>query len=246
MDPRLGSPIHLRTLLVALIGCLAVGGVLAWAPSRLLASDPVPESRRADTAAEQLSRQMEAHLLDRFEAINALTHPSVLDELSTAARFEAAVLPVLDTFPELRALNRIDRGHVIRWVVPRAGNEAAHDADLSLHPLAGPVLRTATETANPQVTAPLRLLQGGRGIAAYFPIYDDTGTLDGFLNAVFRLDALVESGISVRATDAFDIVIRDGDEIVYQSDVRAAAHAPDATADITLLSRLWTLDLHLK
>ncbi len=43
----------------------------------------------------------------------------------------------------------------------------------------------------------ITLFQGGLGVTTYLPVHDgDDGSLDGFVNAVFRIDTLVDSCLS--------------------------------------------------
>ena len=244
MDARLGSPARLRTLLLALAGCVAAGVLVAWAPTQLLASARVAPERRAEIAAAQLAGQLEVHLLDRIDAIRRLTQPPTRSALQSKDAYQHVVEPILALHPDLQALNRVDRDHVIQWVVPLEGNEPALRADLSAHPLAGPVLAEATTTRRPRVTAPLELLQGGYGIAIYVPLFDSDEAFDGALNAVFRIRPLIESSIQLRAGDTYDVVLRDGEWLLYESASGVARETTAYTAPIAILNRQWTLELH--
>jgi PAS domain S-box-containing protein len=128
----------------------------------------------------------------------------------------------VDTFPGFQAINWIDEAGVIRVVVPLAGNESVVDADLTRHPHVEvrDALRMAHEDRGPTRTAAfINLLQGGKGFATYWPIFDAQGNHSGYINAVLRVNEFVEACLSrIQVNNKFQIVVCESSgEVVYPS-----------------------------
>ncbi len=107
-------------------------------------------------------------------------------------RFCRLSLAMQAEFPGFQAINWVDAKGVIRTVCPVEGNEAALDLDLNTHPSAGPALRRARKERRVAVTHALELAQGGWGFTAYRPVMKADGSIEGFINGVFRLHAILE------------------------------------------------------
>lgn len=138
-----------------------------------------------------------------------LGEDDVLDE----ARFRRASRDHQRRHPGLAALNWVEPGGVIRWVEPEPPNRGALGFDLSEHPTAGDIFRRALVSAEPVVTPPLELLQGGWGLAAYQRLERD-GRVLGLLNAVFRLPDLLQQCLDPGSSERFAYQLRRGDELL--------------------------------
>ncbi len=126
------------------------------------------------------------HILDQL----ARLWESVPDR--SRERFCRLSLAMQAEFPGFQAINWVDASGVIRTVCPVEGNEAALDLDLKTHPLAGPAMRRARAERRVAVTHALELAQGGWGFTAYRPVSKADGSLEGFINGVFRLRPILE------------------------------------------------------
>ena len=151
---------------------------------------------------------------------------------------------VVNTLGGLLALNWVDPGGVIRWVVPEAPNLPAKNQDLTLNPIAGPILRRAKETGEMRVSPPLNLYQGGLGVVAYIPIESNGGDA-GFLNAVFRLAPMIEHCLARGVEENFSFLVSEKDELIYASaGAEELAERPGlVTEDFRVGDRTWTVTL---
>lgn len=144
-------------------------------------------------------------------------------------------------FRGFQALNWIDPDGVIEVAVPLEPNLDALGANVLTSPVAAVAFRQASITRVPQMTAPVDLFQGGRGVATYFPTVRGQKVL-GFFNAVFRIDALVENSLHDGMLDSHALLISDGTDVVYQSpDLDAALRRPRGVAHAGAVNRNWTL-----
>lgn len=168
----------------------------------------------AEGTAEQVRLLVEGWVDSRVGAIERLAQDWPEEFVADHDAYRAEARSFLRVFPGLQALNWVDADWVIRLTVPELSNESALNKDLRQHPSPQVVaaieeaVRTGTSTRTPLI----ELFQGGLGIAVYQPIVDD-GELLGFINGVFRINALVEASLAeptLRERFRFQIADQDG------------------------------------
>lgn len=101
------------------------------------------------------------------------THPDL-----SQAEFSAFASRLLKSSKHVVNNFTYSPGHVIRYVHPIEGNEAAIGAVLSTHPDFAPTVEALNRTAEPILAGPHRLIQGGQALIAREPLVDedpDTG-----------------------------------------------------------------------
>jgi PAS domain S-box-containing protein len=166
------------------------------------------------------------------------------------AAFRALSERVQALYPGFQALSRIDRSGRITVLVPREGNEPALGRFVTKHPEAS--VRAAFAEARQKGTfaasAPIRLFQGGRGVASYRPILGPDGTPVAYVNGVFRVDRLVESCLSEKSLQTqFHFRLRaPSGEAVYEhraDDHPNAGWPAAATVPLPLFGQRWSLEL---
>jgi PAS domain S-box-containing protein len=152
-----------------------------------------------------------------------------------------------EVFPGFQALNFIDPDRVIRIVTPEAPNLAALGRNLDEHPDASVPAALGRSEKSDVLTrsAVIDLLQGGKGLATYRAIRSADGRLIGFLNAVFRIEVLVDHCLSepgLRRQFWFRVEEPDG-RLAYQTgpappDLRFAIRVP-----VPLTEEPWRLEI---
>lgn len=150
-----------------------------------------------------------------------------------------------DTYSGLLALNWVDDKRVIRWVVPEWRNRAAKNRDLSLHPIAGPVIASATRNRRLTVSPPLELYQGGLGFTVYEPLMRGQKS-EGYLNAVFRLQPMVDQCLRDGVFDRFYVSLEGDGKVLFRSSDydESKARSPYHSAQtVEIFTRQWTLYL---
>ena len=90
-------------------------------------------------------------------------------------------------YDNFQAIGWVDRTFHVRWIEPLEGNEKAVNLDLAFEERRRQALILARDKKTLTVTAPISLVQGGKGFLAYFPLSKD-GEFDGFISAVFRVE----------------------------------------------------------
>ncbi len=154
-----------------------------------------------EVTASHVALRLEAWIKDRLSIVRYLSKDWRPEIVSSANLFRAGASVVLDLFPGFQAINWVDRGWVIRIIVPEKGNLPALDKDLHEHPAGGvaEAVARAERTGKLARTPIVELLQGGKGFATYAMVHDAAGRPAGFYNGVFRVDRLVNHCLSEKS-----------------------------------------------
>jgi len=205
----LSAPLGWRAVLVFLC-TIAITVLFWWVQER-----SHHERLRLETSvtAEQVARRLTDWLADRMSISAHLADKWEMEFQRDTGRYERDAARFARRFPGFQAINWIDTDGVIRIVVPTEGNQAALNADLRTHPSAHvreALARAQRERGLTRTPALIQLLQGGRGFATYRPIYSHDGKHLGYINAVFRLQELVDTCLGrMRVNERFRFAIRE-------------------------------------
>ena len=219
---------------LVLVAALALG----W--SSLERRESTWRNERMANVAELLAARMESYLRERLEAM-AYLRDGMRDVMSTPLdQFGSQSSAIQTMLPGWKALNWIDSNRIIQKVVPLAGNQGALHADLTHHPLVGDVIRRASRTDEIETGPPIDLLQGGRGVTAYLRVMRQ-GEIFGYLNAVFRIDTMVEKVVPRPFLGRYAFSIFDSDTVVYQSGVLIEDLI--VSTEVAFGNRVWSFKL---
>ncbi len=203
-----------------------------------------------DVTAEQAGRRLSDWIGDRMNLSAYFAAKWEGDYADNPGRYERDAGQIVQMFPGYQAINWIDPDWVIRVVVPLEGNELVQDVNLHDYPLAEvrEAVARAVETRQPTRTpAFIDLIQGGKGFATYWPIFEEDGRHAGFINAVFRVNELVETCLGrIELGQKFEVAIREpGGERIYPVDGDPShSVASEAKAvEIEVLDQPWQLYL---
>lgn len=97
----------------------------------------------------------------------------------------------MNDLPGFQALAWVDTSFHVRWITPLKGNEAALNLNLAFEQSRRIALENARDSRVPSMTSPVDLVQGGKGLIIYLPIYVK-GRFDGFLSAVLKITPLLD------------------------------------------------------
>jgi|GEM_PF-1164605 len=220
--------------LTLIIGALSVG---AW---HLIRSDQADRLwNEMNGHATHAAARIEAHIETRLAVSLHLAGDIRDKDIQSNEALAACTNPILAMFPDIQAINWMDRSGVIRLVSPLAGNEAAIGLDVRKLKIPGATLATAERAGSYRVTAPFTLAQGGQGFVAYVPLADRPG---GFLNIVFRIQPLVEAAFPPELVDRYTATISDAGAPVFGAEPLPPAMRTEPRV-IRVGNRAWTLRL---
>jgi len=225
------------------LGALAI--LLLWREA-----DQAEQRRRfmeTRITAAQIGLRLEAWIDARTSLITFLADNHFAGLPDVATEFPADARRLVNLYPGVQALNFIDRDWVIRIVVPETSNAPALGQDLHRHPSPGVVeaLAQAELTGSIARTPVVDLLQGGRGVATYVTLRGTDQQPLGFLNAVFRLDTLLDICIAEpELRERFDFCLIAENDIVaisYPDSLDRSSLVDPASFPVRVVDRPWLL-----
>jgi PAS domain S-box-containing protein len=145
--------------------------------------------------ADQVKLRLEAWIDARVDTLEFFAHNLEHRATFEPETFRQMALQHLKDVKGFQAINWIDSEWVIRVIVPEMGNEPASNFDLHHHPNRDVIsaLSAAERSKSIRRTDTIELVQGGTGFATYCPVLEPDGTIRGFINGVFRIDAVVSA-----------------------------------------------------
>lgn len=127
--------------------------------------------------------------------------------------WESDALSYYKDYDNFQALGWVDETFHVRWIVPLKGNEKAVNLNLAFEERRRIALIKAKNKKTTSVTAPIDLVQGGKGFLVYLPLYQESN-FDGFISVVFRTGKLFGHFTESYKND-FEFLFEYGDEYIY-------------------------------
>ena len=166
--------------------------------------------------AKKVSNEIISRLDARHLALNRMADRWSAHEGTSQSEWERDASLYIEDFPGFQAIEWVDPTYHVRWIVPMAGNEAAKDLDLSFEPHRLAMLKQAQNERALTVTAPVDLVQGGKGFLVYVPIYNKEH-FEGFILGVYRIEELLQEILSPQTiTVGYDIEVYHNQQLLYR------------------------------
>ncbi|AOT07748.1 hypothetical protein S4054249_07805 [Pseudoalteromonas luteoviolacea] len=126
----------------------------------------------------------------------------------------------------LRAIEWVNNEYIVKWIVPLSDNKAALNLNLAFEEKRRLALERAKASKEITVTKPIDLVQGGKGLLAYFPIFIE-GKFEGFIVGVFSVKSLVDSLLPHAFFQDYNIEISVEEEPMYARADIGSSFNPD-------------------
>ena len=147
-----------------------------------------------------LGAQIETDLENRVGALERLAASWRRDQALESPELLHDVRRYFADVAGYQALEGVDETHHVAWVYPLRGNEQAVHLDLGFEPQRKKTLLKAWATGIPQATAPVNLVQGGKGFLLFIPL---TGfPQERYLLAVFRIQEWLDRVFRIDTQDS--------------------------------------------
>jgi hypothetical protein len=171
--------------------------------------------------AEGAKNQIEVRMESRYHALARMAQDWELAGAPAQYVWEANAASYIRDVPDAQALEWIDASRHVRWIVPRAGNEAeltglAQDKSRSV------AMDQALRENQPVVTGLVSLQTGGLGFIIYAPIML-RGQSGGFLAAVLRAEDCLQRYLPAPVGDGEAITVSERGRVFF---TRAAGAPP--------------------
>ena len=181
-----------------------------------------------DRTIERVTIEVKNEIAARIEAHNRALERLALRWIHQQGTpndlWEMDVQGYLEDFPGHQAIEWVDSDFRVRWIVPLKGNEAAQGLDLGFEPRRRRAMERARDKRSTTMTRPIDLVQGGRGMLTYVPLYSED-KFDGFMLGVYRIESLFGHVLSSdRIARGYGIEVSIDGETVFERPTSAAQH----------------------
>ena len=194
---------------------MAIGVIAVWSVINDRAREHIGSATHYATRINQLLIRQDID--NRFMALDRLAKRWTAAGGTPRPVWEADAARYVADMSGFQAIEWVDASLHIRWIMPLAGNEAAQDLDISQTEQARIAVAAARESGRATLTQPFELVQGGLGIAVYFPVTRDK-QFDGVIVGVLRLESWMNAVIGpVQSTNYHSRIFLQGHE-VYRHD----------------------------
>lgn len=174
-----------------------------------------------DGEAKKLSSYIQKDIENRILSLNRMASRWMIHKGTQRNEFYKDAQHYIIDMPGFQAVEWIDKNFIVRWVIPLAGNEQVQGLNLGFEKNRRIALEKAMNSREQTMTAPIDLVQGGKGILSYYPLYIDN-KFDGFISAVFRmsdwLNYIFWNSEHKEHFDEIKILVSFDDVIVYKQD----------------------------
>ena len=168
-------------------------------------------------AAEGVDNQIAVRIEARAKSLVRMASRWEFSGAPSRAAWEADAGNYVHDFPDLQAIQWIDASHILRWIVPLAGNQAKLNLDLTREDRRSAALTEAGREHQPVFTRIVTLFRGGLGFVVYVPIVVH-GQSDGFIAAVFNAQACMARYLPPTVAEGEAIQISESGQVFYQRD----------------------------
>ncbi|WP_339745432.1 ATP-binding protein [uncultured Maricaulis sp.] len=170
-----------------------------------------------ETRADDLSDHLQYQLVQEMLAIDRLGQRfAVRPEGLPYEEWVADAQAYLDDKPWMQAIEWADTSYRIRWIEPLVGNEAALDLDLFSVEWRRIAISNTVRNREMMVTNSFQLVQGGRGLVAYYPVHHDD-VPGGLIIGVFAVDRLIQNLLQIKQLSQFTIAVEELGETIWTS-----------------------------
>lgn len=198
--------------------------------------------------ADYLATHVEADLRNRIPSLQRMAGRWEMRGGTPKDEFISDAHAYLSHVHGFLALEWVDQHYYVRWVVPLAGNEMTVNMNLLREETRRLAMLKAMKLKSPVVTAPIDLVQGGKGFLVFFPLMKN-GSFDGFILAAFRIQEWLDFVFSIKEhhiSEDFRISVFFDQVLVYRQkgwdDLRTSAMS--ATSETTIMDH--RISIHVR
>lgn len=189
---------------------------------------------------EIVATRLQVHIETRLNIAEHIRYEWNEGNFKNLKEFSVETKSIHELFKDFQAINWVDPQGTIQWVTPYVGNEAAQGLDLWALAVPGATLTEVIKTGQTRVTQQIELAQGGAGFAIYMPLIKND-IIEGFLNFVFRTNALVEGALPKEISTRYHLIIMDGEQTVYDNGQMSGSYLNLVKVPISVGDRTWNV-----
>lgn len=178
-------------------------------------SQEIAQTVRA--GAEGVKNQIALRMDARSRSLLRMAKRWEFNGAPTQASWENDAENFVHDFPDMQALEWIDPAHLVRWIVPLAGNQDKLNRDLTLEARRRAAVTEAEREDRPVMTRIVTLFRGGFGFVVYVPIVAQ-GRSEGLITTVYNAKTCLDRFLPQPVAQDESIRISDGGQVFYERD----------------------------
>ncbi len=217
----------LNVLLGGLLVALFVLSGLFWQKLETDQRNFVGE--RVAVQGRTLARQLEARLADQEVDLRRLAERWLHEGGLSRVEWESEADYLLRSFAGYQSIQWLGPDLRMRWILPREGNLEALNFQLTPQHPNYAVAERARISGQSQLSNSIELLQGGRGLILYVPLYvpdaQSGRRFDGHLQAIFRVTPLLDELLTHLADLRFNVELLEAGLRRYPDQMPSASPA---------------------
>ena len=152
---------------------------------------------KVQSETQYLASSIESDLRNRLPSLQRFVREWEFHNGTQKDEFINKAHSYISDIPGFQALEWVDTKYFVRWIVPFEGNEKALNLNLAFEKNRLDAMKKAKDLKTTQVTSPIKLVQGGKGFLAFFPIYVNED-FRGYILAVFRIQEWLDFVFSIK------------------------------------------------
>lgn len=223
---------------------LSMGTILLW--HDLVAREYIHTQQLLTQTTHAIEREIASEISNRVQPLERMANSWSVRGGTPQREWEADAQALLADYRGYQAAEWIDPSLKIRWVVPLAGNQAVLNRNLTQEARRHSALKTALTTRQASLSHTIDLMQGGKGVLAYMPIFIPQAgdRFDGLIAGVFKVQSLLDAVVEDERLQGYEIVVLDGEEIIYGSHAtHSSLFSQPIQTDINLYGLNWRLQV---
>lgn len=191
----------------------------------LIAQDCTSIEQMILTESSNVKNEVAAQLETQTRALVQMANRWEMRGGTPKQEWEADAQLYVSDYGGYQAIEWVDPSFHVRWIVPREGNEAAQNLNLTRESRRRIALETARNRHEVTVTRSINLVQGGNGFQVYVPIFVGED-FRGFIVGVFRVQQLLDTILEGEENVArgYSITVFDGKDEIYSHNVVSRQH----------------------
>jgi PAS domain S-box-containing protein len=213
LRPRSGGSWAPMRIAIAMWLMLVAVVVASWL---LLIEDETTHIHRL-TAGEMayLRRTIQETVTTRVASLERLAYRWEVRGGTPRNEWRQDVLDLLSHEQGFQAIEWVDPGGIVRWVLPLEGNEKALNFKLTCEASRCRTLERARASGGAVISTAVMLVQGGTGFLVAIPI-QHADSFDGYILGVFRARTLLERVTSDVAAAGYAFVLLDSGREIHR------------------------------
>ena len=130
------------------------------------------------------------------------------------AEWRKDVTHYIQDYPGYTAIEWADKSLFIRWVAPETGNEQVKNFNLRQDSSLWPAIQKAMETKKLEMSRVTSLIQGGRGVIFFSPVFTK-GQFDGLMLGVINMKIMMSHLVRAQMVSGYGLKIYNQGQVLY-------------------------------